>query len=80
MHASEKVEYYDTKHYFYLSDRVGSYLCPSEYPGGRVPVSGMDNLDFKSTNAVFNSGDWICWRLAVENSQSQARTERQKKS
>ena len=49
-----------------MSDRFCAYFCCPKHPGGGIPVSGMDNLDFKGADAVWNSGDRICCRLVVD--------------
>jgi hypothetical protein len=57
-----------------MSDRFCSHLCCSKYPGRRVSISGMDDINVKSTNAVRYAGDRIFCRLAIDLA------ERQKKS
>jgi hypothetical protein len=51
---------------FYMLNCVRPYFCCSKYPSSGVPVSGMDDLDVKGFDAVWNFGDRIYCRLAIE--------------
>ena len=52
-----------------MSDRFRSYLCRSKYPGGRVPISGMDDINVTGINAIRHAGDWIYCRLAIDGAE-----------
>jgi hypothetical protein len=49
-----------------MPDCICSHFCCSKYPSSGVPVSGMDDLDVKGFDAVWNFGDRIYCRLAIE--------------
>jgi hypothetical protein len=52
-----------------MLDCVCPYFCCSKHPGGGIPVSEMDDLDFQGIDAVWNSGNRIrCW-LAIDISE-----------
>jgi hypothetical protein len=59
-----------------MSDRFCSHFCGSKHSGGGIPVSGMDHLDFKGTDAVWSSGDRIYCRLAIEIAEKQKKATR----
>ena len=67
---------HDQKHYLSMSDRLSSYLCRSEYTGSRVPISGMDDINVTSINAVRYAGDRIYCRLAINHAEAQKEVSR----
>jgi hypothetical protein len=71
MHPSEKEVYYDQKYYLCMSDRFSSYLCRSKYSGGRIPISGMDDINVTGIDAVRHTGDRIYCRLVIDHAQAQ---------
>jgi len=52
-----------------MLDCVCPYFCCSKHSGGGIPVSGMDDFDIKGTYAVWNFGDRIYCRLAIDISE-----------
>jgi hypothetical protein len=69
-HPSRKEAYHDQKHYLCMPDRFCSHLCCSKYPGGRVPISGMDDINVTRINAVRYAGDRIYCRLAIDHAEA----------
>ena len=56
-----------------MLDGICPYFCFSKHPGGGLPVSGMDDLDVKGTDAVWNFGDRIYRRLVVGSTETKER-------
>ena len=73
MRPFQKEAYHDQKYYFCMPDRFRSYFCRSKYPGGRVPVSGLDDIHVAGINAVRHAGDRIFCRLAIDHAEAQKR-------
>ena len=61
-----------------MLDGVCPYFCYSKHPGSGLPVSGMDDLDVKGTDAVWHAGDRIYRRLVVERAETKERATRAK--